>query len=105
MSNAPVTGDVLQACDVLLNLTSEFSLDDKRVLDHRGDPAHFILTEISRLDLRLDAGPITDLKRRIGTNPVDVSQRHVNALVRRDVNTLDPWHPSDPTPTTSHEPA
>lgn len=103
MSDAPVTGNLLQTRDVLLHLSPEFSLDNVGILDHGGDSTHLVLTEISSLDLRGDARTVTDLESRVGTNPEDVSQRHMNALVRRDVHTLDSWHPFDPTPTTSHE--
>lgn len=97
MTNPPVTSDVLQSGDVLLHLSTQLSLDHVGILDVSGDPAHLILTEISRLDLRSDSGSLTDVHRNLVSDPVDVSQRHVDALIPRDVYTLDPRHEFDPT--------
>ena len=62
------------------------------VLNHSGDATDFILTQVSRLDLRLNTGSLANLLSDMWTDPVNVSQRHVDALVRRDVDPLYSWH-------------
>ena len=97
MTNSPVTSDFFQSIDVFLNLPPQLTLNDIGVLDHCANPAHLILAEITGLHSRLDACSLADLECGIGSYPKDISQRHVNALIRWDVNTLNPWHPFDPT--------
>jgi hypothetical protein len=73
MANSSVTRNFFQSSDVLLNLSTQLPLDDVGVLDHRGDATHFIFTEISRLDLRRNAGSRADLHGNLVSDPVEIS--------------------------------
>ena len=96
MTNTPVASNVFQSSDVILDLTSQLALNNIGVLDHGGDPTHFVFTEITRFHCRINACPLANLHRRTVPNPKDVGQRNVCALIRWDVDTLNPWHPLDP---------
>ncbi len=92
MAIATVRPDVPEALDPLLHLAAEGTLDDVGSVDDLRDHADFLVVQLIRLLVRIDAGLRENVVRELRTNPVDIPQRIADLLLFRNVDTSDTGH-------------
>jgi len=95
MADATVAFDALQALEVHAEFAAEIALDHiLAFLDGVNDLRKLGLSEVLGADRRINVRALEDDLRVNGADAVDVAQRNVNALVRRNFNTNDTCHKS-----------
>src|SRR3989442_14527566 len=92
---AAVASDLLQPLDVECDLTAKVPLDRVAAVHDLADLGDLRLGEIADARREIDARLLEDLARGRGADAVDVAQRHVHALLPRDVNSPDTGHALD----------
>src|SRR5205823_5929761 len=95
VADAPVAADVAQPRDVLLDLPAQLALDRVLTVQDRRQPGQVVVGQLAGRPLRVDAGLAAQPQRGRRADPVQVTQRNVRRLVRRDVNTQDTGHESE----------
>ena len=89
--SSPAT-DVLQALNVLLELSSQGTFNHVVGVDLRCDRSDLDVSELTRTTGHVDFGPLQDQGRGLRTNTIDVLQRIENLLVVWNVYAGDTRH-------------
>ena len=93
MTDAAVTFDTLQTFEVHAQFAAQITLDDIfPLLDRVNDLGELLLGQILRPDRRVNVGAFENFLRVDRADAVDLAQRNVNALVRRNFNPNDACH-------------
>ncbi len=93
MAVTAVAADFAQTVDVLLNLTTQGTFDENRVLIEDGDDlGDLIFGELFGALLRVDARFLEDLLGVGPTHTVEIGQRNPEGLVVGNVDTADTRH-------------
>src|SRR5205085_7918906 len=92
VAQAAIRADLLEALDVQRHLAAEISFDGELAVDDLADLGHLGFGEVAHADRMIDARLVEDLTRVRRADAEDVAQRHVNALLARDVDAGDPSH-------------
>jgi hypothetical protein len=88
----PIATDLHQALDVLAALTPQIALNDEIAIDDVTELGDLIVREIADLPIRLDPKLGEDHIRGRTTDPVDVGESDLHALVEGDVDPCDASH-------------
>src|SRR5262249_26460431 len=89
---APITADVPQPCNVLLDLPAQRAFDGVFPVEDTGQPANVVVGQLLGPALRIDVGLFTQAQGQRRPDAVDVTQRDVRRLVVGDVYTQDTRH-------------
>ena len=93
MANAAIAANALHALEVHADLASEVALDHVlALLDRVHDCGELFLAQIFGADAAVNIRLLKDLEGVDRTDAVDVAERNVDSLVRRDVDSDDAWH-------------
>src|SRR5689334_15876801 len=93
VADATIALDILKTLQVHTDLAAQGALDHiLAVLDRVNDLRKLLLRQVLRADARVNVRASEDLYRVDRANAVNVPQRDINALVRRDFNTNDACH-------------
>src|SRR5256885_9119680 len=97
VTEAAVAADLLETLDVQRGFAAEVTFDGEAAVDDLADLRDLWLGEVAHADAAVDARLLEDVARARRADAEDVPQRHVDALLARDVDTGDTCHTS-PTP-------
>src|SRR5262249_19688677 len=89
---AAIAPEVDEALDVLRRLAAQIALDLEVRVDLAADAIHLVVGQIVGLATRVDLGASADAERRGATDPVDVRERDLHALVARQIDAGDSCH-------------
>jgi hypothetical protein len=93
MANAAIAFDALQPLKIHAEFAAQIALNDVfAFLDRVDDLRKLGFGQILRASRPVNVRAFEDLQRVDGTDALDVAQRNVNALVRRNFNTNDTCH-------------
>ena len=93
MPDAPIAFDALQPFQIHAEFAAQIAFDDVfAFLDRVDDLRKLRLGQILRADRGINVRALENLQRVDGADAVDVAQRDVYALVRRNFNTNDACH-------------
>jgi len=89
MADTAITLDGRHALEVHADLTAQVAFDDiLALLDRMDDLRKLGFRQILRADAGIDLGHGQDLLRVGRTDAVNITQRDIDALVRRNFNTM-----------------
>src|SRR5882724_5532383 len=93
MADAAIAADALQPFQIHAEFAAQIALDDiLAFLDRVDDLRKLRLGQILRADRGINVRALENFQRVDGADAVDVAQRNVYALVRRNFNTNDACH-------------
>lgn len=92
MAETAVATNRDKATDILRNLTAQVTLDHVAVLEDLRDGRKVVLTQIARLEGRIDLGALTDSLCGGRADTVEVRQGRLYALIVRNVYSKDSGH-------------
>ena len=93
MTDAAIGFDALQSLEIHADLAAQVALDDVlAILNGVNDLRELLLGQILGADARVDIRLSQDDFRVAGANAVNVAERNVDALVRRDFYTNNTSH-------------
>ena len=92
MPKSPVTADILEPGDVLLNLPAEWAFHRVLPVQDACQSTDVVVAELFRPALRVDLGLIAQAQSDGWPHAVDIAQGDVGRLVGRNVNTQDTRH-------------
>ena len=95
MPNPAITPDVPKTGDVRLNHPSKLALDPQAT-DGGAKPDDILFSQFLGLGPDLDVGLFEDIQRQFRPDPIDVADRILDPLFRRNVNTRYAWHDKSP---------
>ena len=89
MAKAAVAANLHQAGDVLLDLTTQVTLDGVGLVDGVAELGDLVLGKIADAGGGVDAGLLTNLAGSGAADAVDVGKTDLDALLAREVDTVD----------------
>ena len=93
VADAAIALDALQALEVHADFAAQVTFDDVfAVLNRVHDLRELLLGQILRPNARVNVRPFENLHGVGRADAVDVAQRNINALVRRNFHTNDTCH-------------
>jgi hypothetical protein len=92
---APVTSDITQPSNALLDLPTELTFDSEVVVQERRQLGKLVFGEVTGLLARVYSRTLAKNLGQVWTDAVDVLQGKKRALVVGDVNTQNSRHPND----------
>jgi hypothetical protein len=91
----PVTADIAQPSNALLDFPTELTFDREVVVQQRCQFRKLVFREVAGLLGRVNPGALTEHLGQVRTDAVNVLQGKKRALVVGDVNTQNSRHPDD----------
>ena len=93
MADAAITLDALQALEVHAQFAAKIAFDHvPAVLNSMDDLRNLLLGEVLGADVRIDLGSLEHSDGVDGADAVDVTQRDIDALLGRNLNSNNAWH-------------
>ena len=93
MADATIALDALETLKIHAQFAAKITFNYiLALLDRMNDLGQLLLGEVLRADRGINVRALQNFLRVDGTNAVDVAQRDINALVRRDFNSNDACH-------------
>ena len=92
MAQAAVRADLDEPLDVQRRLATEVALDLVAPIDQLAEAVDLLLGEITDAGVRIDVRLRQDLLAGRQADPIDVRERHFDALLTRDIDTGDACH-------------
>jgi hypothetical protein len=96
MSQAAIGSQIHEPLHVHGDFPPKVTLNLVRAINNLSDLGRFHLGELIRIEVRIKVGFIQDFLGACPTNPVDVCQRNLQALVFRQVNSSNTSHDLTP---------
>jgi hypothetical protein len=92
MAHAPVAANLNQPLDVHIDFAAQVTFDLMFAVDHFTQAVDFLFSQVTHPRIGVNVRSIEDLAARSETDPIDVRQRNLNALVAWNVNAGDSSH-------------
>src|SRR6185503_15689079 len=93
VADATIALDALKALEVHADFAAQITFDDiLAVLDRVNDLRKLRFAQVLRANLRIDIGLGQNLNRVCGANAINIPQRDINALIRRNFYTNNTCH-------------
>jgi len=87
VANAPITANVSQAIDVLLNITSQRAFDHVVLFEDRRKAADFFVGQIASSFVRIDVGLLAKLASGMISDSEQIGQRNNGLTIIRNIDT------------------